>query len=145
MTLLVKDIPEVPSWVAMSGDNTDTWFYQQLAKFASEKLAAQGALVIAGEAPLNTTPVTVTMVSEPKMYMFICPDNINNSGSFFRMVGEAVGFLASCETGPVYKLSVITSNLIGSQKTQNADGTWTLSMVNNSTTDPDYYAIFVQA
>lgn len=151
MVLSVSDLQEVPVWLTTPGDNTDSSFYSQLAQFARDKFAVRDNTIISGQYVSTGLGIeSITVNSEPKSIISICPANIGTGASFCRISTDEIVFIFSYNSvGPVYQLSNVTSPTLTDAKTQNGDGTWTLDFstvaLYNSTTDPDYYAIFIQA
>lgn len=143
-----NQIPEVPLWVSNDGDSSDSWFYQQLARFASERLGAANNVVVAGE--FVNPPGDMDFNSKPVALISVCPLNIGTGGSYFRLwTDNAVYILSYNSVGPVYQTTILSSPTLTSTRIDNGDGTWTLNTsaygYRNSLTDPDYYAIFLQS
>lgn len=143
-----NQIPEVPLWVSNDGDSSDSWFYQQLARFASERLGASNNVTQTGE--FTNPPGDMTFNAKPVALISICPLNIGTGASYFRLWTDNATYIVSYNSvGPVYQTTILSSPTLASTRIDNGDGTWTLDTAaygyRNSTTDPDYYAIFLQS
>jgi len=148
-TLFKSNIPEVPEWVAQSGDNTDSWFYQQLARFASQRLAGVNNVIVSGQFEYTGSYTVLTFDAKPVGLFSCCPANIGTGAPHLR--GWYEGWIFSSQydsTGPSYGVSVTGGTGIDAARVDNGDGTWSLDPnpwgFTNSTTDPDYYAVFLQ-
>jgi len=142
-----NEIPEVPLWVSNDGDSSDSWFFQQLARFASERASTASNVVVCDE---FTNPAgDITFNAKPVALITLCPLNIGTGASYLRIwVDNAVYILSYNSVGPVHQTVIVTANTLASTRIDNGDGTWTLDTVTwgyrNSVTDPDYYACFLQ-
>jgi len=142
-----KDIPEIPSWVAISGDNTDSWFFQQLARFASQRASTGNNVVLSGQFIIPHEDLVLP--AKPVILLSFCPNNIGTAFSYARYWADNVTYVLTYDTsGPTYEVTIITATTLSSSRIDNGDGTWTLDTAafgyGNSTTDPDYYAVFLQ-
>ena len=144
-----KDIPEVPEWVSKSGDNTDSWFYQQLAKFATERINGSTNIVVSGQFVYSGGYDVLTFSAKPVALFSICPLNIGTGAPHSRGWFEGWTFSYQYNTiGPAYGLSIVPGTGLDVARVDNGNGTWSLDPnswgFTNSTTDPDFYAVFLQ-
>ncbi len=142
-----NEIPEVPLWVSNDGDSSDSWFFQQLARFASERAGTASNVVVCDE--FTNPPGDITFNAKPVALITLCPLNIGTGASYLRIWTDNATYIVSYNSaGPVYQVTILTSPTLASTRVDNGDGTWTLDTVTwgyrNSTTDPDYYAVFLQ-
>lgn len=150
MTITKAQIPEIPSWVTFNGSPTDNWFYQQLARFAGERNRTTNNVVISGQFNwVLGVCDTLTFAAKPVALISCCPANIGSGSSHMRFWGDNWTFILSYNSvGPVYQTVILTANTMSSTRTDNGDGTWTLDPntygYGNSSTNPDYYAVFLQ-
>ena len=143
-----NQIPEVPLWVSNDGDSSDSWFYQQLARFASERLGAANNVVVTGEYPNPTADIVLP--AKPVAFLGLTPANVGNGATYFSLWTENAVYLLVYDTaGPTYQTVIITANTLASTRIDNGDGTWTLDTSTyayaNDSFGTAYYAIFLQS